>query len=87
MTPSERLKPVREGHACFSCLKKACRDHRMATCRRKRQCTEKTNSEQCKYYHHPLLQQGDVDVYAGIAGLRNSETLLPVLTADIIGPE
>ena len=45
MTPSEHLKTVREGHACFSSLKKAGRDHRMATCRRKQKCTEKTNGE------------------------------------------
>ena len=28
MSPEERLKTVRENHACFSCLKKAGREHR-----------------------------------------------------------
>jgi hypothetical protein len=37
MSPEERLKTVRENHACFSCLnKKAGRDHRASNCSRRK---------------------------------------------------
>ena len=52
MSPDERLKAVRENHACFSCLKKAGRDHRASNCSRRKQCTQRINGLQCKYYHH-----------------------------------
>ena len=40
-----RLKIVRENHACFSCLKRAGRDHRMSNCNRRRQCPEIENGK------------------------------------------
>ena len=54
-TAPERLKFIKENHACFSCLKKASRNHHMSTCRRRRQCLEEKNGVRCSYFHHPLL--------------------------------
>nr|XP_054775091.1 uncharacterized protein LOC129283281 [Lytechinus pictus] len=89
MSQSERLKLLKDHHACFSCLKKAGKDHRMSNCKRKRRCSETTAGEPCKYFHHPLLHAstevrgGNVDVaFAG-----NSEALLPVVTAEILGQQ
>jgi hypothetical protein len=47
MSPEERLKSVRENHGCFSCLKKAERDHRASNCSRRKQCTQKIGRLQC----------------------------------------
>ena len=55
MNPSERLKVVKENHACFCCLKPTNKDHKALTCKRRRQCPERVNGEQCKFFHHPLL--------------------------------
>ena len=57
MNPSERLQAVKDNHACYSCLKRAGRDHRSSNCSRRRQCQEKVNGNQCKYYHHYLLHE------------------------------
>ena len=57
MAVDERLKVVRENHVCFSCLKKAGRDHRQANCSRRRQCNKFENGSQCTSSHHPLLHK------------------------------
>ncbi|XP_030845028.1 uncharacterized protein LOC115918187 [Strongylocentrotus purpuratus] len=88
MTQPERLKLMKENKACFSCLKKAGKDHRMSNCRRKRQCSE----GQCRYFHHPLLhldeRSSSVTVASNIAVASNyaeREAMLPVLEAEIMG--
>ena len=90
MTQPERLQKVKEGHACFSCLKKAGRDHRSSTCQRRRRCTESVDGQQCQYYHHPLLHSvpdkpESKDV--GIACVTNMTSLLPVITCDMFGAD
>ena len=55
MNQEDRLKAVKENHACFSCLKRAGRDHQASNWSRRRQCTEMYKDSQCKFYHHPLL--------------------------------
>ena len=60
MSPSDRLKAVKENHGCFSCLKRAGRDHKVSNCSRRRQCSESVNGSQCKYFHHPLLHGANV---------------------------
>ena len=84
-TQPERVQMVKDQFACFSCLKRAGKDHRMSTCRRKQRCTESFNGEQCKLFHHPLLHppatRGDVDV----AFASGKEAVLPVLTAEVLG--
>ena len=44
MSPNDRLKKVKENHACFSCLKRAGRGHRAANCSRRHLCTELVNN-------------------------------------------
>ena len=90
MTQPERLALMKEQHACFSCLKRAGRDHRMTNCKRKRQCSEMNGGTQCRYYHHPLLhssaeQTPPNNAKSNVAFVTDKEALLPVLTAKLIG--
>ena len=39
-SPAERLALVKSSRACYSCLKQAGREHRMATCKKRRRCPE-----------------------------------------------
>ena len=90
----ERLKMMKENNACYCCLKKAGRGHRMSTCKRRRQCTERNNSERCRYFHHPLLHtdvqresQGENRARTGqvdVAVVDTDETLLPIVTVEIL---
>ena len=83
----DRLKIAQENHPCFSCLKRAGRDHKLSTCSRRRQCTESENGIQCRQYHHPLLHKKTVtNLRASISSMtENSEALLPVISASIGG--
>ena len=82
----DRLKIAQENHACFSCLKRAGRDHKLSNCTRRKQCTEIENGMQCRQYHHPLLHKKNTYVRASIGSIaENSETLLPVISASIGG--
>ncbi|XP_068697577.1 uncharacterized protein [Montipora foliosa] len=81
----ERLNAAKENHACFSCLKRAGREHRMSNCSRRTQCTETVNGKQCKYYHHPLLHKSAA-VRVSISSVRDSQdALLPIISAEIGG--
>ncbi|XP_041463438.1 uncharacterized protein LOC121414350 [Lytechinus variegatus] len=89
----ERMQMVKDNYACFSCLKKASKDHRISTCKRKKRCTETVDGVQCSYFHHPLLhsgkkperKEGNVTKQVGITAVDDDEALLPVLTVDVIG--
>ena len=91
MSAPDRLKLMKDNNACYSCLKKAGRDHRMSNCRRRKECTE----NQCRFYHHPLLhfneqkpvQSNNVTVNANVAFVAEKEALLPVLQAEIVGQQ
>ena len=88
MSPEERLKTVRENHACFSCLKKAGRDHRASNCSRRKQCTQRTNGDQCKYHHHVLLHPANPAASVGVASVGNdTEAMLPVITVEMSGKD
>ncbi|XP_041467176.1 uncharacterized protein LOC121417521 [Lytechinus variegatus] len=83
----ERFQLMKENRACFSCLKRAGKDHNLKTCKRRKRCNEKINTgEQCSSYHHPLLhrqiQTGSVD----IASMTGTPALLPVLKVKMLGP-
>ena len=69
-----RIKAVKENHACFSCLKRAGRDHRSSNCSRK-----KSNGIQCPYYHHPSTIATVTSV------INNQKALLPIVQVDIVG--
>ena len=49
MSQQERYELMKENRACFSCLKRAGKEHRMTTCRRRKKC------DRCSSFHHPLL--------------------------------
>ena len=87
LNPEERIKIAQENHACFSCLKRAGRDHKLITCSRRKRCTETENGIQCRQYHHPLLHKRNVtNVRASISSMtEKSEALLPVISASIGG--
>ena len=86
LKPEDRIKAVKENHACFSCLKRAGRDHRSANCSRRRQCPEKSNGVQCTFFHHPLLHGAMQPAVATVSALTsNQRALLPIVQVDIVG--
>ena len=84
---NDRKNIVQENHACFSCLKRAGRDHNITTCRQRKQCTVIENGKPCEQYHHPILhQKTGIKVRASISSMsENSEALLPVISLSIHG--
>ena len=85
MSPDERMKAVKDNHACFSCLKKAGRAYNSSNCSRRKQCTEKQDDTQCKYYHHPLLHSAVYTNSIGVASaVSNRGAVLPVVSVDIL---
>ena len=85
MNVDERINLAKSNQVCFSCLKRAGREHKQANCKRRRQCTKTENGVQCTYYHHPLLHKSNA-VNIGVASLHeNEEAMLPITSADIFG--
>ena len=86
LKPDHRLSIAKENHVCFSCLKRAGRDHRMSNCNRRKQCTINEDGKQCSSFHHPLLHQSP-KANVGVVALtnENQEALLPVISANICG--
>ena len=87
LNEDERLKAVKDNHACFSCLKRAGRDHSVSNCSRRKQYTEHDNSTRCKYYHHPLLHKSTEKKVTVSSVTDNQDALLPVISADIGGQD
>ena len=91
MSPSDRLKAVKENHGCFSCLKRAGRDHKVSNCSRRCQCSESFNGSQCKYFHHPLLHGANATnsatalTVSSVTG--SKQAILPVILVEILGSE
>ena len=85
MTVDERLKIAKENHVCFSCLKKAGREHRQANCSRKRQCNKIENGNQCTFSHHPLLHKSNTARVTLASETNQRDSLLPVITVNICG--
>ena len=91
VSPSDRLKDVKQNHGCFSCLKRAGRDHNVSNCSCRRQCSESFNGSQCKYFHHPLLHGANATISASaltvssVAG--SKQTILPIILVEILGSE
>ena len=83
MNPGDRLKAVKENHGCFSCLKRAGRDHNVSNCSRRCQCNEMISGIQCKYFHHPLIHTAGTMypptalVVSSVAN--NGEAMLPIV--------
>ena len=85
MSPNDRLKTVKENHTCFSCLKRAGRDHRAANISRRRLCTELVNNAPCNKNHHPLLHAGTNLIGMLALTLKTKDALLSVVTAFVVG--
>ena len=81
----DRVQAAKDNHACFSCLKKAGRGHRMDNCFRKRQCTKHENDTQCQQHHHPLLHKSNSIKISVAMTTSHAEAVLPVVTAAIKG--
>ena len=81
----QRLQCAREHHACYSCLKRAGRNHRMSNCSRRKQCTEKENGVQCTHFHHPLLHRNGSQRAVVSSVTTDQEALLPVISVNIDG--
>ncbi|XP_041469930.1 uncharacterized protein LOC121419541 [Lytechinus variegatus] len=86
-TQEERFQLMKDNRACFSCLKRAGKDHNMGTCKRRKRCNEVINTgEQCSSYHHPLLHKQIETGSAGVASITGTPVLLPVLKIKMAGP-
>ena len=85
MSPDESMKAVKDNHACFSCLRKAGRAHSSSNCSKRKQCTEKQDDTQCKYYHHPLLYSARyTNSVSVVSAVSNRGAVLPVISVDIL---
>ena len=81
----DRIKSAMDNHVCFSCLKKAGRNHRLSNCSRRKKCTNTDNGRECPQEHHPLLHKSN-SKSIGVASVTGSQgALLPVLTAKLCG--
>ena len=91
MSTSDRFKAVKQNHGCFSCLKRAGRDHNVSNCSRRQQCSESFNGSQSKYFHHPLLHSANATnsatalTISSVAGRK--QAILPVILVEILGSE
>ena len=83
----DRLKKAKENHVRFSCLKRAGRDHRVANCTRRQQCTIEENGAQFNQFHHILLHKSKTIRITIAATTETSSTLLPIITANIHGQD
>ncbi|XP_077864774.1 uncharacterized protein LOC144350466 [Saccoglossus kowalevskii] len=78
ITVDERLKMARENHVCFSCLKRAGKNHTMRTCNRRKRCS----IENCQFFHHSLLHPVTGGSVVSVASKKN-DVALPIITARI----
>lgn len=83
----ERFQLAKRNRICFSCLKKAGKNHRASNCSRRKECEKLVNGSKCNKYHHKLLHY-DNSAIVGVASIEHScKTLLPIVLADVIGPD
>ena len=86
MTANERLQAVKDNHACYSCLKRAGRDHRSSNCSRRRQCPKRVNGNQCKYVHHQLLHEANANPTPTVGTFTTDKAaILPIVQANVLG--
>ncbi|KAG1650686.1 hypothetical protein GQR58_027818 [Nymphon striatum] len=81
----ERRQLLKNGYACYSCLKKCGKGHNWTNCSRRQRCLQVINGERCSQFHHNLLH------YRPLAGIVNTvvesehQSLLPVVQAEVLG--
>ena len=79
----DRYRIAKENRVCFSCLKKAGKDHKASNCSRRQQCPKLDNGIQCTSFHHQLLHKTK-PVQIGIAtAIDESEAVLPIISANL----
>ena len=83
ITANERLQAVKDNHACYSCLKRAGQDQRTSNCSRRRQCPERVNGNQGKYFHHQLLHETNANpAPTGGTFTTDKAAILPIVQAN-----
>ena len=79
----DRYRSAKENNVCFSCLKKAGKDHKASNCSRRRQCPKLDNGIQCTSFHHQLLHKTK-PVQIGVAtAIDENEAVLPIISANL----
>ena len=70
---------------CFSCLKKAGRDHKAENCSRHQQCSKVENGVRCNGLHHHLLQkEKSYPAGVGVAvAAYDRKSILPFISANM----
>lgn len=85
LSVDECIDAGKSNHVCFSCLKKAGRDHRQANCSRRKLCTKVENKKQSSSFQHPLLHKTKT-ANIGVASLSDhKDSVLPVISVNISG--
>ena len=83
----DRMKMAKENYVCLCCLKRAGRDHRVANCTRRQQCSIEENGTHCNQFHHILLHKSKAIRVTVAATAETRSALLPVIAANIHGQE
>ena len=79
----DRYRIAKENRVCFSCLKKAGKNHKASNCSRRQQCPKLDNGIQCTSFHHQLLHKTK-PVQIGIATeIDESEAVLPIISVNL----
>ena len=83
LSNEDRVKEAKENHVCYSCLKLAGRDHKVANCCRRKQCTKYDNGMRCAGFHQEMLYKTK-PVQVGVTlAVDEREAILPVISANI----
>lgn len=79
----DRIKSAKTNHVCFSCLKRAGREHQMDNCSRSRRCKKMENGSQCPHNHHHLLHRSNSVQISVAMAASSAEAVLLVISANI----
>ena len=83
LSTEDRLKAAKENHVCYSCLKVAGKDHKAATCNRRKQCTKYDNGVRCTDFHHEMLHKTTAAQVGVAMTVYEREAILPIISANI----
>ena len=73
-------------HVIVVSIKRARRDHRTSNCSRRRQCPERVNGKQCKYFHHQLLHEANANPAPTVGTFTTDKAvILPIVQANALG--
>ena len=83
LSTEDRLKAAKENHVCYSCLKVAGKDHKAATCNRRKQCTKYDTGVRCTDFHHEMLHKTTAAQVGVAMTVYEREAILPIISANI----